>query len=158
MMRNNGLKTEIRQPDPLMAFKYSLSVSGLTEGVFQEIGGLSLKREVFTYKEGGVNDREHNFPVRVKQSNITLKRGLAYSDELWQWFIQGLHDNKVDKRDVTIYLYAHGNAQPAVTWHLQQAYPVSWQGPQLGADSNSITFESLELVHEGLTMSMGRSG
>jgi phage tail-like protein len=155
MAQNNHLRT-IREPDPLIAFKYALLVRGVTEGVFQEITGLGLKREVFTYKEGGVNDREYNFPVRVKSTNVVLKRGLVYSDELWQWFNRGLYDNRVDRRDVTIHMYAHGDTRPVVTWHLQQAYPISWVGPQLGADKSTITFESLELVLDGLTMTVTR--
>ena len=40
---------------------------------------------------------------------------------------------------------------PATWWNFKNAYPVKWTGPEFRADSNSIAFESVELVHEGLS-------
>ena len=40
---------------------------------------------------------------------------------------------------------------PAAWWNFKNAYPVKWIGPEFRADANNIAFESVELVHEGLT-------
>ncbi len=36
------------------------------------------------------------------------------------------------------------------SWTFQKAYPIKWTGPVLKADSNTIAFESIELVHQGI--------
>ena len=37
-------------------------------------------------------------------------------------------------------------------WSLAGCFPVKWQGPDLKTDSNAVAIETLELVHQGMTV------
>jgi len=41
---------------------------------------------------------------------------------------------------------------PVFTWNIKNAFPVKVNAGDLGADKNEVMIESMELAHEGLTM------
>ena len=38
-------------------------------------------------------------------------------------------------------------------WHFKNAWPVSWEGPSLSASGSELSIETLEIAHDGLTVS-----
>jgi phage tail-like protein len=38
-------------------------------------------------------------------------------------------------------------------WHFTNAWPVSWEGPSLNAEGSGLAIETLEIAHDGLTVS-----
>lgn len=86
-----------------------------------------------------------------KYSNITLKRGTFKSDnEYFKWW-NTVKLNTIERRDVTISLLNEEH-QPVVTWKVKNAWPNKIQSTDLKADGNEVAIESMELVHEGLTI------
>jgi phage tail-like protein len=141
--------------EPIVKFRFALTMTGKSGkvnviGWFTECNGLTIEREPIPYKEGGVNDFEHQLPGRVKQSRVTLKRGLA-DNSLWDWFQEGLYDGKVERRNVSIILY-NSDLTKKKQWDLDSAFPVKWTGPDFQSDTNQVAVETLELVHHGLSM------
>ncbi len=141
--------------EPIVKFRFALTMTGKNGkvdvvGWFTECNGLTIEREPVGYKEGGVNDFEHQFSGRVKQSRVTLKRGLA-DNALWDWFQEGLYDGKVERRNVSIILY-NSDLTKKKQWDLDSACPVKWTGPDFQSDTNQAAVEALELVHHGLSM------
>ena len=63
--------------DPTLGFSFTVQIGDEIQGWFTECSGLTVQREVKEQPEGGVNDFVHQLPGRLKQSNITLKNGLA---------------------------------------------------------------------------------
>jgi phage tail-like protein len=116
-----------------------------------EISGLQAEVDVFSYEEGGRNDYVHRLPGRAKVfSNISLKRGVTYNDNLWLWFVDVLN-GKISAKNVSVVLYdaAHN---PRKYWNFVKAYPVKWVGPAFKANENAISFETLELAYERMEM------
>ena len=136
--------------DPSPAYRFYVEINGILEGTFTECAGLSVEREVFPYKEGGVNDYTHKLPGPVKSSNLTLKRGYMFSKELWQWFAAGLYDAKVEYKNVSVITY---NVDGSVSrrWDLSRAFPVKWSSPELKADSNQAAIETLEIAYHSMS-------
>lgn len=118
-------------------------LQGKVVAQFTDCSGLTVERDVVARPEGGVNDYVPQLPGAVKYSKVTLKRGLA-DNALWDWFKQGFHDGKVDRRNVTIVLY-HPDGSEARRWDMTEVYPTRWTGPAFQADSNQVGAESLEL-------------
>ena len=58
-----------------------------------------------------------------------------------------------DRRNVTIVLL-NERRQAVLRWHAENAWINKIEGPALKASSNDVAMESLELVHEGLTLEM----
>lgn len=131
----------------------SLPVEALLAGGFAEVGGLDMTLEVEDYKEGGRNDRVHKLPTRVTWGNLRLKRGVAASDDLFDWlysFAQG----RGKRRDGLITLL-DDQKRPVRVWKFTRALPIKWTGPSLDAAKSAIAIEELELAHEGLTLTGG---
>lgn len=138
--------------DPLLGFSFYISINKIMEAGFTSCSGLSVKREVSTHQEGGVNDQVHTLPGRASYGNITLKRGIAFSHELWEWFdamfnfgLGGEYSQKA-YRDIEIHQCIPYTATTVRTYQLLQAFPVSWTGPNLDMNSNEVAVESLEIA------------
>ena len=136
-------------PDPVAELRFKVSLPGRDLGRFRECTGLAAEIEVKEYNEGGVNDRVHKLPTRMKYPNLVLKRGVTYEDALLKWIWQT--QQKAERINVTVELMGP-NAKPVRTWVFAEAFPIKWNGPNLNATSNQVATETLEIVHAGLQM------
>jgi phage tail-like protein len=126
------------------------SQQGSPAGGFSECSGIEMSLDVEEYQEGGNNGGSLRFPTRVKWTNLRLKRGMALTDDLWDWhynFVQG----QVVRRDGVVTLL--DEQQNAVkTWSFRRGLPVKWTGPSMNATNNQVAIEELEIAHEGLKL------
>jgi phage tail-like protein len=143
------------RPDPVGELRFKVQLPGVEIGRFRECTGLAAEMEVKDYNEGGVNDRVHKLPTRLKYPNLVLKRGVTYEDALLQWLWKTQQRvEPVQRVNVTVSLMGP-NGQPVREWVFQEAFPIKWTGPNLNAGSNQIATEALEIVHAGLQMQAG---
>jgi phage tail-like protein len=158
MVTGTGDTKTGRIVDPFATFKFHVRVAGITEAAFTECSGLEMSTEVFEYQEGGLNEYVHKFPGRTKVSNVTLKRGFATSNELFDWYkkmeedVNDLGGKGFDFRQVTITLYSSADRDAKVSWTLDKAFPVKWSGPAFKTDEAAVAIESLEFAHHGITV------
>jgi phage tail-like protein len=137
-------------PPPLAAILASAA------GGFAECSGLELSIQPEEYKEGGNNGGVLKFPSRVTWTNLTLKRGITDSTNLWDWhfdFIEG-HGRR---RDGVILLLNEARL-PAQAWYFRRGLPVKYSGPSLNATQNNVAIESIEIAHEGVHQVPGVGG
>lgn len=135
--------------NPLTGFKFLIEIDGLVVGGFSEVSGLEGQTETEEYREGGVNDYVHRIPKITKYSNLILKRGLTNSDVLWKWH-RDVVSGKFKRKNGSIILLDYSGIE-SWRWNFAQAYPVKWAGSDLNAGSGTISVETLELAHNGLT-------
>ena len=136
--------------DTSSAFSTLTSLAGMVLGGFAECSGLESTLETFEYFEGGVNDRVHRFPTRFSYSNITLTRGVGFSEDLWLWH-QEFVEGKGKRRDGFIILQ-NDLKIPIKIWSFSGGLPVMWSGPSFNAQSSDLSIESLEIAHEKLEL------
>lgn len=136
---------------PLVKFHFQVEWGGTKIG-FTEVSGLDVESEVVEYRDGA--SREYSklkMPGMQKYSNITLKRGTFKSDnEYFNWW-NAVQLNTIERRDITISLLNEEH-EPVVTWKVKNAWPTKVQSTDLKADGNEVAIESMELVHEGLSI------
>lgn len=126
------------------------AIANYAAGGFSECSGLEMSMEIHEYKEGGVNDYVHKFATRAGFSNISLKRGMVLTDDLWLWhheYIQG----KGKRRDGIIALMSEAGI-PVKVWVFKRGIPLKWTGPAFNATQNAVAIETLEISHEGLDL------
>ncbi|HMK50156.1 MAG TPA: phage tail protein [Thermodesulfovibrionales bacterium] len=133
---------------PYATFRFRVEIDGITVARFSEVSGLMVETETEQYEEGGVNDFVHYLPKRTKYQHIILKRGLTDVDELWQWY-QDVVAGRFQRKNGAIVLM-DSSGEDALRWNFSNAYPVKWTGPDLRADSNTVAFETIEIVHHGI--------
>jgi phage tail-like protein len=153
--------------DPLLAYNFQIaliddssalglagSVAGTLLGGFTTCTGLETSLAIYEYAEGGVNDRIHRFPERIKyDSNIVLQRGIGLGEGLWLWH-QEFMEGKGKRRTGMVFLFGtlDGAFVPVKTWTFERALPVKWVGPAFDAQASEISIEALEIAVEKLTL------
>jgi phage tail-like protein len=129
------------------SFQVTIPTLTLEVGLFTQVTGLSAQVDVMEYPEGGINTFVHRLPTRIKQGNITLKRGVTKEKALLEWFQKTVV--KVQPADLSInVLDEQGNTVQA--WSFRNAYPVKWTGSDLNAGGNEFVTQSLEIAHSGM--------
>ena len=140
-----------------MALAQSAALSAVADvalGGFSECSGLEMSLDVEDYKEGGRNGEILKFPIRVKWTNITLKKGIGASTALWDWHY-GFVTGQGRRRDGIIMLQNDLHI-PNNIWYFRRGLPVKYTGPTLHASQNNVAIESIEIAHEGIyQMSLG---
>jgi phage tail-like protein len=136
---------------PLPKFHFQVQWGG-TKVNFTEVTGLEVRADVIEYRDGAsLEFHKIKMPGMQKFSNITLKRGKFQKDnDFYVWWTQ-ISMNTVIRRDLIITLLNENHA-PVFTWNVKNAFPVKVNAGDLGADKNEVMIETLELAHEGLTM------
>jgi phage tail-like protein len=139
---------------PLPAYQFSIYIIDHAKPValFQSCSGLSVKREIETYAEGGLNDFTREMPGRLSYGHITLNTGLSSSTFFWDWMMEGQYEGRARAMDFTLFQRrpdpnGGSTIYPIIKkWSFTRAFPVSWKIPDLNVtDTNSILVESLEL-------------
>jgi len=151
---NAGLAAATRllgiRNDPYTCFNFFVELGGLVVGGFSEVTGLTIETEITDYREGGMNEYLHRLPGPTKYpANLVLKHGLTDIDSMFLWH-QDVVSGTVKRRSGSIYVLDRARL-PAMWWNFTDAYPVKWVGPELKAEQNLIAFESIELVHRGIS-------
>jgi phage tail-like protein len=134
--------------DPYPSFRFRVEIDNIIVANVSEVSGLQIEIETEPYREGGVNGFVHSFPKGVKYQPLVLKRGITDPDFMWSWY-EAVRTKRITRKNVAIVLMDSAGTDK-LRWTFQEAYPIKWIGPALKADSNTIAFESIELVHRGI--------
>jgi phage tail-like protein len=90
-------------------------------------------------------------PGIVKNSNITMKKGVFVNDNsLWDWYNK-IKMNTIERQNVVVRLLDEGGS-PVMVWTLNNAWPTKISSTDLKSDANEVAVESIEIMHEGLTV------
>ena len=140
--------------DPYGNYYFALEINGTEVAHFMECSGLKTTAEVFEIEEGGLNGRSHKRPGRSKRDNIVLRYASSTSTFLLEWRDRYLQDKFAERKSTTGVIKLMNNAGEVLRrYEFVNAWPVSWEGPSLSSGSSELAVESLEIAHEGLTIS-----
>jgi phage tail-like protein len=156
----------------------NIAINLFASGGFTECSGLEATLQVEEYSEGGENSFIHKFPSRMTYPNIILKRGVGFSEDLWNWHFDYVR-GKGKRRDGLIILPSGaafpgaydlanratggrgnlaevlGSAIPqtgAKIWRFKKGLPLRWTGPTFNATQSAVAVESMEIAHQGLDL------
>lgn len=141
---------------PVPQFRFEVDFgTGLNAVAFQEVTGLDVENAIIEYRKGNSPSfSTTKMPGIRKSGNITLKRGVFSGDtKFWQWHEQ-ISKNQISKRTISIRLLDEGG-QVMMQWQLKNAWPTKITSTDLNSDGNEVAVETLEIAHEGLTVSNG---
>ena len=140
--------------DPYGNYYFALEINSTEVAHFMECSGLKTTAEVFEIEEGGLNGRSHKRPGRSKWDNIVLRYASSTSTFLLEWRDRYLQDKFAERKSTTGVIKLMNNAGEVLRrYEFVNAWPVSWEGPSLSSGSSELAVESLEIAHEGLTIS-----
>jgi phage tail-like protein len=144
--------------NPYGAFNYIVAIGGAQGdgsvgtviGGFSDVSGLGVDISYSEYRNGNEKfNTSRKIPNTHKLDDVTLKRGIVGSDDLFAW-LKGVRDGTADPRQVTITLLDEARNSVA-TWALRNCQPKKWSGPTLAAKGGGeVAMEELHFVHEGI--------
>jgi phage tail-like protein len=144
--------------NPYGAFNYIVALGdaqgdgsvGTIIGGFSDVSGLGLDVSYSEYRNGNEKfNTSRKIPNTHKLDDVTLKRGIVGSDDLFAW-LKGVRDGTADPRQITITLLDEAR-NSVVTFALRNAQPKKWSGPTLAAKGGGeVAMEELHFVHEGI--------
>lgn len=137
--------------DPYRSFNFKVMHDTAELGSFSDVSGLTADGDVADYRAGNdVAQSVRKLPALRKYTAVSLKRGYTQNDDLWKWYAK-IASGIADRRNITIILLDEARKE-VLEFHLENAFVNKIEGPAFKAGTNEIAIESLELVHEGLTM------
>jgi phage tail-like protein len=123
------------------------------EAGFAECGTISASVDVIEYRNG--NDKE-NGPRKVtglgRVGDVTLRRGVIGSLNLYQWMDQVRNGDPAAMRTVVIRLMSEDHTAVVMTWKLLRARIVKYSTGPLNAKGTDVALEELTLAYERLEM------
>ena len=135
--------------DPYKNFNFRVEISGVAIAGFAECSGLRIEVDVIEYREGGDPSPVRKLPGLSKVGDITLKRGITASRELYDW-INAIGNGAADRRSGS-FILQDDDRRDVVRWNFTEAFPRKLEGPNLDAKGNDVAIESLTLCCETLT-------
>ena len=138
----------MKRPDPYRAFRFRVEIDQIQLGGFQSVSGLERTTTIEPYREGGINDYEHQLITLTNCPALVLKRGL-FNTTLWDWH-QDVINGIVNRETIAVVLL-DDTGEEVWRWICVEAFPSKWTGVELDATANNIATESIEFVHHGLT-------
>jgi phage tail-like protein len=139
---------------PYPAFNFIVNIgSGEAFGGFSDASGLQTEITVAEYRNG---NEKLNHVRKIqgvhKVGDVTLKRGVVNSADMWTW-IQDTRTKGPDaKREVSIALRDEAGTT-VQTWKLHGVIPLKYTGPTFaGKGGGDVAMEELVLSSEGLDL------
>lgn len=122
---------------------------------FQEVSGLDIQSEEIKYRAGDSKQFSVlKMPGMIKYGNVTMKKGVFKGDnKFWDWLNQ-IKLNTIKRVPVTISLLDE-TSSPTMVWTLANAWPTKISSTDLKSEGNEVAIETIEIVHEGLTIANG---
>src|SRR6266516_6574510 len=114
---------------PYVQFNFLVDIgTGSTDGPeagFQEVSGMGMEVTVSEYRPG--NHRE-NSVMKItgmnKSADVTLKRGVIGSLNLYKWLHEIRNGDQGQFRTVTVQLQNESHTEVVATWKLLRARPI----------------------------------
>jgi phage tail-like protein len=142
---------------PYVQFNFLVDLGdGNTEGPnagFQEISGIGMEVTVSEYRNG--NHRENSVMKMTgmnKSTDVTLKRGVIGSLNLYSWLDEIRNGNQNAMRTVTVSLQNEDHSAVVQTWKLMRARVIKHTSGPLNAKGTDVAMEELVLAYERLEM------
>jgi phage tail-like protein len=134
--------------DPLRNFRFRLEIGGIAEAHFSECTGFDITTDVIDYREGDEATNVRKLPGLNKYGNITLKRGITDSIDLYNWY-QDVVDGNTVRQAVTVAVLDESGGEKA-RFEIREAWPMKYDPMDLNAKGNDVSIETLELANEGV--------
>ena len=147
----------VQRERPYAQFNFLVDLgTGTTDGPqagFQECSEIAMSVDVIEYRNG--NERENG--VRkltglARYPDVTLRRGIIGSLDLYQWLNDIRDGNQAAYRTVRVQLVTEDHTSVVQEWKLLRARIIKHVSGPLNARGSDVAMEELTLAYERLEM------
>jgi phage tail-like protein len=140
---------------PYAQFNFLVDLgNGVTDGVeagFQECSPISMSVDVIEYRNG--NEKENGSRKLTglqRVADVTLRRGIIGSLNLYQWLDQIRNGDQGAVRNVLIHLQNEDHTAIVMTWKLIRARIIRHTSGPLNGKGTDVAMEEITLSYERL--------
>lgn len=142
---------------PYVQFNFLVDLGdGVTEGPkagFQELSGIGMEVTVSEYRAG---NHKENSVMKItgmnKSTDVTMKRGVIGSLDLYQWLDQIRNGDQKAMRTVTVQMQNEDHTEIVQTWKLLRARIIKHVSGPMNAKGTDVAMEELTVAYERLEM------
>ena len=142
---------------PYVQFNFLVDLGdGNTDGPqagFQECSNIGMEVNAAKYRNG--NEKENSVRKITglnKATDVTLKRGVIGSLNLYQWLDDIRNGNQNAFRNVVVHLQNEDHTAVVTTWKLMRARIIKHVSGPMNAKGTDVAMEELTLAYERLEM------
>jgi phage tail-like protein len=132
------------------SFCFHVTIGANILGEFRAVKGVGHSFDAEEIREGGRNYSPHLRIGPGKYKECRIEWGISIRSTLFDW-IHAVETGNGFKRLVNIF-QLNAERQPVRVYTLWDAWPVSWEGANLDANSNELDTEEINIVYEFMTM------
>jgi phage tail-like protein len=141
--------------EPFTAYSFRVDIllpdsqEPLCDAAFAECDGLELRLDVRSLREGGNNAGPILLAGGASYGQVTLRRGMTSSFDLWDWCGAVLNDPGL-RADAVVTVLSPDLETVRARFRLRRCLPVRLKAPRLDALDGAIAIEELQLACEGM--------
>ena len=119
---------------------------------FAECDGLEMTVEPKTIREGGRNTGPVHLAGPVSYGQLTLKRGMTESFDLWNWFDKLVKAGQSGYRASATVVMKASDYSDQVVFELTGCLPVKLKAPAMNAKDGQVAIEEIQIAYESLAV------
>jgi phage tail-like protein len=158
---SNQANETIKAPFTAFNFAVEINVPGVSSKVcsaaFSECDGLDMTMEVKTIREGGNSSTQYRMAGPVAYGQLSLKRGMTGTFDLWDWFNATLNNARL-RADAEVVIFAGDGRTERARFILTRCLPVKVKAPSLNAKDGMIAIEELQIAYESMRLKRPSGG
>ena len=136
--------------DPYRNFRFRIEIDGIQTAGFSEVSIGPTTTDVVEYREGTDPTHLRKLSGLTKHGNVTLKRGVTGSLELFIWHKQIVSGQLAANRKTVVIVVQDESGADKARYVVSDAWPIKYDPGDLNAKGNDVFIETLELVNEGV--------
>jgi phage tail-like protein len=148
---------EDSRPFTTFNFRVELTQEGsnnlICNAAFSECDGLEMTMTPKTIREGGNNNMPIHLIGPVSYGQLTLKRGMTDTLDLWNWFENVLKKGQWGQRaSGTIVILSSDSTTEQARFELHGCMPVKLKAPALNAKEGLLAIEEMQIAYEMMSI------
>ncbi len=155
----NDQSTPAARPFTAFNFLVLIELKGV-EGVsnpicgsaFSECDGLEMTLEPKTIREGGRNTGPVHLAGAISYGQLTLKRGMTNSFDLWKWFEKMASPGQGGYRTAATVVMRAADRSDQAVFKMTGCLPVKLKAPALNAKDGLVAVEEMQIAYESLVI------
>jgi phage tail-like protein len=141
---------------PYGQFNFLVDLGTGTDGPeagFQECSEIGMSVDVIEYRNGNENQNHvHKLTGLTHANDVTLRRGIIGSLNLYQWIDQIRNGDPGSYRNVVIHLQNEDHTATVMSWKLFRARIIKHTSGPLNAKGTDVAMEEITLAYERLEL------
>lgn len=137
--------------DPYRNFRFKVEIDGISVASFAEASIPDSTTDPVEYREGMDSPYSRKLSGPTKYGNLTLKKGLTDSMDLYNWRKLVEESGAIKARKSISLILLDEEGKDKARWNIFEAWPTKYSATAFDAKANAVVIESIDLALEKIT-------